>query len=103
MGYNQILHIEIECDFPGCDEYLEFSNEEWEKIDKMIRSIGWTYISFPGEERHNKKCLYFCARCKGRNLNLIEEHVCILMRKTKKGEPSEYGSILECYFCEKTT
>jgi len=101
MTLGQVVHIEISCDFPGCDEYLLFSNKGWGKIKKMIYAIGWTSISFPGENKHEEEFLHFCARCKGRNLNLIEDHECIFIRKTKKGKPSEYGTVLACYFCEK--
>ena len=101
MGYNQIIYIEIECDYPNCNEYLLFSNEGGEKIQKMMRSIGWTSISFPGENKYDEEFLCFCAECKKKDPNLIENHKCIYMRKTRKGTPSEYGTILECYFCRR--
>ncbi len=102
MGSHQIVHIEIDCDFPGCDEWFGISNLGFgvgTKIEKMMFAIGWTSISFPGENKYEGECLYFCAKCRGKDPRLIKKHKCIYMRKTKKGKPSEYGSVLECYFC----
>lgn len=101
MTCHQIIQesIEISCDYPGCDECLFFGDEGWEKIKKMIRAIGWIDISFPGEE--DKEYLDYCPNCKEKETPINEPHVCIYMRKTKKGKPSEYGSVLECVFCEK--
>ena len=100
MTYQQIISVEVFCDFPECDEYLLFAWEEaGEKIQIMMRAIGWTSISFPGEKKYEQECLDFCAECKEKDPRSIKEHECIYMRKTKTGKPSEYGSILECYFC----
>lgn len=102
MSYKEIMHIEIGCDYPGCDEYLLFGHEEWKDINKMSRAIGWTHISFPGESKDGPdEGLSFCSNCKNKELPVKEKHVCVYMRKTKKGKVSYYGSILECYFCWK--
>lgn len=99
MGYNEVMHIEIDCDYPGCDEYLIFGCEGWERIKKMMQAIGWTHISFPGEEKGRSESLYFCAECKKKDPGSIKKHDCVFIRMTKKGKPSDYGTILECYFC----
>lgn len=102
MSYHELIQIEIRCDFPGCDEYLLFGHEEWEKISKMIKAIGWTSISFPGGASDLvDESLDFCSECKNKDVLSIEDHNCIYMRKTKGGKPSYLGSILECYFCGK--
>lgn len=104
MGYNEIILIEISCDFPGCEECLVFGNlvhlEEWDKIRKMVKAIGWTHISFPSKEKgYGNDTLMFCPVCKKKELPLKEKHDCVYVRKNKKGELSYYGSVLECYFC----
>ena len=99
MGYQEIINIEISCDFPECDEYILFSYEGWEKIGKMIRAIGWTHIDFPGENENTPEALDFCADCKNKDPDLIKNHNCVFIRKTKKGDVSFYGHTLECYFC----
>jgi len=102
MAYHEIIHTEIWCDFPGCNEYLMFSNEGWEKIEKMIKAIGWTHFSFPSEEDEygiTTKNLIFCSNCKAKEILPNQIHKCIYMKRTKKGKPSQYGSVLECVFC----
>lgn len=101
MSYCEIIHVEIYCDFPGCDQWLLFGDEESKNIVKMMRAINWTGISFPSEERYRDKNLDFCPACKYKDLPEDEKHDHVYMRKTKKGKPSDRGSILECYFCAK--
>lgn len=102
MSYHQIMHIEIYCDFPGCDEYLLFSDEGREKIRKMIKAIGWTELSFPSDdEDYGQTNLNFCSNCKGKEIPTKEVHDCVYIRKTKKGKVSALGSVLECVFCER--
>lgn len=102
MSYHQIFQIEIDCDFPGCDEYLTFSNEGQEKISKMIKAIGWTELSFPSDdEDYGQTNLNFCSNCKDKEIPTKEDHDCIYIRKTKKGKVSALGSVLECVFCER--
>jgi len=102
MSYHQIIEIEISCDFPGCDEYLIFSDEGWEKVSKMIKAIGWTWLDFPGDdENYIQTHLDFCPGCKDKEIPVSEAHDCVYMRKTKKGKLSHYGSVFECYFCGK--
>lgn len=104
MSYNQIPLVEIDCDFPGCDECLIFSEEFLgrEKIRKMIKAIGWTELSFPSDdEDYGQTNLNFCSNCKDKEIPTKEDHDCIYIRKTKKGKVSALGSVLECVFCER--
>lgn len=101
MAYNEVINIEISCDFPGCDEWLLFGHEGWSKIGKMIHAINWTWITFPGEVKGMAETLCFCAGCKEKDPGDIKEHKCVYVRRTKAGKPSDYGKILECYYCEK--
>ena len=104
MSYQQIPLIEIYCDFPGCDESRIFSDEFMglEKINKMIKAIGWTELSFPSDdEDYGQTNLNFCPDCKDKKMPINEDHECVYIRKTKKGKVSNYGSVFECIFCER--
>ena len=104
MAYQETRQIEITCDFPMCEEWLLFGPEGWDKIEKMIYAIGWTHISFPSEDKTERlKYLTFCSDCKKKELPLDsgvnKNHHCVFMRTTKTGKPSEYGTVLTCYYC----
>lgn len=92
----------IECDYPGCDETIlteDIAPGNCVPCEKTLNARGWAFITPPA----SSDSLAFCPDCKNKELptdQKREVHDCIYASYTKKGKPSELGSIQRCLLCD---
>ena len=90
----------IECDYPECGNTTiseDIAPGNWWPDERVLNAKGWTFITF------HKTWLAFCPKCRDKKLPTDQErkfHNCVYETFTKKGKPSDHGSIRRCYICD---